>query len=254
MDTPTSPSAGVRIEKPEGGVKVDTHVASPKVEAKGHGFGLKMPKFGKGSSSSSSEDDGTGKRVKKVKGGAKIDANINVSGPKSPHVDIKGGAKGEIKGEVGIKADVKSPKVDAHAHAHAKGDAGGGFGIKVPKFGFGHSSSSSEDDGTGKRVKKVKGPKVEIDANISVPKVSAGKEVDVKGGVKGPNVSVPKATGGKEFEGKIDLKASGGADLHAKGGVDVGAKVGGDAGGKGGFGFGIKVPKFGEFRRKRCWI
>jgi predicted acyltransferase (DUF342 family) len=248
VDAPKNPHVDLKAGKPEAGVKLDASVTGPKVEGKG-GFGIKMPKFGKGSSSSSSEDDGTGKRVKKPS--VKVDANLNIAAPKSPQVDVHGGAKGELKGEVGIKGELKGPKADTHV----KGNGGGGFGIKVPKFGFGHSSSSSEDDGTGKRVKKVKGG-AKIDANVSVPKVEAkgpkvelaasvhSKEVDIKAGAKGPNLSVPKVAGGKEFDvkGGIDLKGSGG-DLHAKGGADVGAKV--DAGGKGGFGFGIKVPKFG---------
>jgi hypothetical protein len=229
IESPSMPRVDVKSPKLEGGVKVDPHAAGPKVEGKG-GFGLHMPKFGKDSSSSSSEDDGTGRRVKKTKG-AKVGANVPA--PKSPH--MKGGARGEIKGDAKAKIEAKGPKVDAHAHG--KGDAGGGFGIKVPKFGFGHSSSSEEDDGTGERVKKVKAPKVEVDATMSVAKVSGGKEIDVK-------ANVPK---GKEVDlkGGTDLKVGGGADLHTKDGIDVGVK-GGDAGGKGGFGFGIKVPKFGK--------
>eukprot|EP00026_Physarum_polycephalum_P000044 Phypoly_transcript_00044.p1 GENE.Phypoly_transcript_00044~~Phypoly_transcript_00044.p1 ORF type:complete len:2747 (+),score=514.33 Phypoly_transcript_00044:98-8242(+) len=227
-EAPVSPHVDAKLAKPEGNVKIDQHAAGPKVEAKG-GFGLHMPKFGKDSHSSSSEDDGTGKRVKRPKE-VKVGANVNLNAPKSPHVDAKGGAKGDIK------VDAKAPKVDAHAHLHGKGDAASGFGIKMPKFGLGHSSSSSEDDGTGKRVKKVKAPKVEAGANVAAPKISGGKEVDAK-------ANAPK---GKELDlkGATDLKASGGADLHVKGGLDVGAK--GDAGAKGGFGFGIKTPKFGK--------
>ena len=175
LGSASSPKGGAKAQKEEGG---------------GHfGFGIKVPKFG-GKDSSSSEDDSTGKRVKKIKGGAKIEANVSV--PKmavtAPHADAKTGGG-----------------VDLHVKGGASVDAGGkgGFGIKMPKFGKGShssSSSSSEDDGHGNKVKKVKGgvsvsgkiPEPKVEAKASIPKadLSIGGKVDspklgVKTGVKG---------------------------------------------------------------------
>lgn len=59
------------------------------------GFGIKMPKFGKrSSSSSSSEDDGHGNRVKKVKG-PKVEAKVSGGGNiETPKVGVRTGIKG----------------------------------------------------------------------------------------------------------------------------------------------------------------
>lgn len=74
-----------------------TFSAKGDMEAGGKGgFGIKMPKFGKGSrdSSSSSEDDGHGNRVKKVKA-TLPKPDLSIAGKvDSPQVGAKIGIKG----------------------------------------------------------------------------------------------------------------------------------------------------------------
>lgn len=252
--------------------------AAGKPEAKG-GFGIKMPKFGKSgggssSSSSSSEDDGTGKRVKKVKGpklegGAKIGVNVDVDAkgskkplpspqlePPSAKVDTGMKAGFSAGGDTSVKGkgdlDFSKPDVKLDASAH-KPEAKGGFGIKIPKFGKSgggsSSSSSSEDDGTGKRVKKVKGPKLGVDAKIGKPEAKVDVDVKaVKKPLPSPHAEIPSAKVDRDLKagfggGKVE------SDASLKGKADIKPEIKAEANlnkpeAKGGFG--IKMPKFGK--------
>jgi hypothetical protein len=185
----SEPDLHLKVEGSQLGVPLSARGDAKVPKSKGgvhFGLDVTIPKFGN-KDSSSSEDDGTGKRVKKAKG-TKIGARAT-----APRVEVS-------VPHVGAEVD---GGVDTHGKIGVSGEAGGKgeLGLKMSKFGKSSrdsSSSSSEDDGHGNRVKKAKG-------GVSVGGKITGQKVEAKSNVPKPDLSV----GGKMGSPHIGTKAGG---------------------------------------------